>query len=196
MSQVVCPMETKQFSQDVSSAHDTHAGANGQDMSAPEALNRIRSILFGEESRKTDQRFRDVVELLESRLTSLEDTVADKLSSLDDKIEIFHGDLRRAVEAESENRGSAVSNLESALTDIDSKTSNRMSAAEARVDEVASSARQQLEETRVQIASGIARELDEMKSLVNEAVSSLANNKADKHALADWFEQLSARLRD
>ncbi|NND72425.1 MAG: hypothetical protein HKN43_12695 [Rhodothermales bacterium] len=190
-------METKKYpgSVDAGSSPDNN-GTSIHDLTAPEALQRIRAILFGEESQKNDARFQQIAQLIDKRLGDLKSDMDSRLADVATSIGEAQARNAERISEEAKQRSEILNRLEHLIADVDARTSSRIDAAETRVNEVAEISRRDLAETRDHMTAGVSYQIEQLKGFVDDAVAGLAHGKADKQALADWFEQLSSRLRD
>lgn len=189
-------MQTKsQF--DMKDTSDNNSGTNGaaEGQNAPEALDKIRSILFGEEARKTEERFRDIAELLEQQVTNLSHQINERVEQLDRKLDDSLAASGEDLGREREQRESGLAQLQSSLADLDSRIASRFSTADARLSEASESARHELNNLSTELKNEMNDRFSALKEFVDDAVSRLSSDKADREKMADWFAELSDRLR-
>lgn len=168
---------------------------NPADGTAPEALDKIRSILFGEEVRKTEERFNQIVNLFEQQVESLNEKLSTRVQQLDEKLDAAYSAVGENLNKEREERESRLTNLQSAIAEMDARIANQFSSADARLSEISESANHDISNLSTELKSEINDQITLLKQFVDDAVSRLSSDKADREKMATWFAELSDRLR-
>lgn len=157
----------------VSEEHMTVPAAPQTDTAMAE-LDKVRSILFGEQIRST-----------EDRLAKLENSLLDKLKSVQDRIEARLDEIDKKLV----DRKKDIDTLETNLGDHKKAIADELK----KVDEA-------LRETIVSAASTVAQDFQEKTDALSQALEDstgqLQKAKVDRHKLAALLSQLAEGLGD
>ncbi len=188
-------METNQHSVVTDNAGSGEFPNGEAQNSGPEALDKIRSILFGEEARRTQERFEELVSLMDKHVSDINVRLDARLQSLEDMVVKANASADEAVAREAERRGQSVDRIQTMIADLDSRLANKFGSTDAAIAELSESTERHLASTAEHLAADMEHRFNTLHTFIETAVSQLSADKADRSLMADWFAELSDRLR-
>ncbi|MFQ5571068.1 MAG: hypothetical protein ACE5G0_15420 [Rhodothermales bacterium] len=159
-------------------------------------LDKVRSILFGTQSRQFQQRFEWMEEHFERKMETLKETVEDRFVALEKHIKKEDTALSKRLMVEQQQRAEAEAGLEEAVQAV----AHALEVNRAQLDETISETERALQKRIDNEASKAqkdrTRRFDDLSARLEQAVADLTDQKTDRLALADLFDHLSAQLRN
>lgn len=157
-------------------------------------IDKIRDILFGSQARDFDRRFSRLEERLVKEISEMRDENRKKLDTLEEYIKGEVKSLTDRLVSEQNSRVETVSVLSRDLKDLSHNLDKKV----MQINEQAAKAESDL---RQQMLSQSKSLTDEIQKRHNEAIASLEResseireDKADRTAIADIFNEMAMRL--
>lgn len=158
-------------------------------------LDKVRSILFGAQSRQHQQRLEWMEDHFGSEVEALKETLEDQIAALGKKVKKEDEALSRRLSTEQQQRAEADAALDEALQALAQSLQENRAQLDRRIDETESALRKALRDEANKAAKDRAARFDELSARMEQAVAQLSDAKTDRFDLADFFDALSAQLR-
>ncbi len=142
------------------------------------SLDKVREILFGQELRKSDQRFAKMEERLVKELTALGSDTKKRLDALDSVSRAELDGLSKAVRLESSEREALGKELARAMQEIAKTVDKKIAQADAQFVKA-------LREAQAELAGEVRGLREELKKAVEESQTELNNAHASAAGLED-----------
>lgn len=158
-------------------------------------LDKVRSILFGAQSRQLQQRLEWMEEHVEREREALKEVIEDQLAALEKHVKKEDEALGKRLAAEQRQRAEADAGLDEALQALAQSLQENRAQLDNRIAEVEKSLRDALHDEANKAAKDRAARFEALSARLEEAVAHLDEAKTDRIALAGFFDALSAQLR-
>jgi hypothetical protein len=207
------------------SATDTDAATIEADLVAGGNLDKIRTILFGAQSRDIDRRFAKLEETLAREAADIRDTARNRFDVLEDRLKRELESLGDRLKAEENERAAAIRDLTNSLKDATRSLTERIKTEQtertdavteltgdlrntagaidrriAALDEQTAKAdreaRDMLAEQGRRLSDDLRNKSEEIWAALAKAVQELRNEKTDRSALAALLTEVAMRLND
>lgn len=176
------------------------APAPGTAAPSPEAesLNRIRSILFGQQVQTFETRFEALEADLVARVSSLDAALRDRAEALATRLDTLRDDTSARFHAQHATHQASTDALRAALGEAEQRRADASAAHEAALAD-ASARHEQAHADAQAAATARADAQDEtaraLAATVDRLTDALAREKTDRDFLATLFEQAAQSLR-
>jgi len=171
------------------------ASAENDDLDFGE-LDKVRSILFGAQSRQHQQRLEWMEDHFGRELEALKEAIEDQIAALEKKVKKENEALGKRLSSEQRQRAEADAGLDEAIQALAQSLQENRAQLDQRIDETESALREALRDEANKAAKDRAARFDELSARLEQAVAQLSDAKTDRVGLADLFDALSAQLRD
>ena len=158
-------------------------------------LDKVRSILFGAQSRQQEQRFEWMEEHFGRELEALKEAIEDQIAALEKRVKKEDEALSKRLSTEQRQRAEADAGLDEAIQALAQSLQENRAQLDRRIDETESALRKALRDEAKKAAKDRAARFDELSARMEQAVAQLSDAKTDRFDLADFFDALSAQLR-
>ncbi|MDH3590761.1 MAG: hypothetical protein OER88_02715 [Planctomycetota bacterium] len=170
----------------------------GPDVTPPDLANldKIRDILFGQQSRRYDRRFAGLEKSLTESNEKLRLDLYKRLDELDARMQKGIKELKQAVKKEEKERNAsfenATANLDARSGDFDRK----LDALGKDLSDTAQSIDADLGKRTLELSEAMGQQHDAWKKLLKKTEAELRDEKVDRKALASFFTEFAKRLND
>jgi hypothetical protein len=204
---------------------DAETAAMEADLASGGNLDKIRTILFGAQSREIERRFArleeslareaaDIRETTRSRFDALEAHLRRELESLGDRLRAeenersagardLAGQLKDAarqlgdrLRAEQGERSDAITEVSAELRSAAAAIERRIAALDEQTSKGDRELRDQLDEASRRLADDLHKKSEEIWAALAKAVQELRSDKTDRSALAALLTEVAMRLND
>ncbi len=148
-----------------------------------ESVDKIRDILFGSQMRDYERKFSQLEERILKEVGRLRDEQAERLAALEQALEREMTDLVKRLDGEHDDRLAAEQDLAGTLAGLDET-----------LQQATAELRQQLEQQARTLAAEIAARHAENGERLQQEAATLREQKVDRSALSELFNELAARL--
>lgn len=176
--------------------HRADETISADDPSASGNLDKIRDILFGEQTRNHERRFAQLEQHLIREATDLRTDLKRRFEDLELYIKKEVAALTSHLTKEQEVRGESVTKLTQDLTQLAATLEEKASRLEQQGSHAQSHIMQQLTERASELATDIRTRHAEATSALDRAVQELRAEKTDRATLAAVLMEASKRLAD
>ena len=159
-------------------------------------LDKVRSILFGAQSRQHQQRLEWMEDHFGGELEALKEAIEDQIAALEKKVKKENEALGKRLSNEQRQRAEADAGLDEAIQALAQSLQENRVQLDRRIDETESALRKALRDEAKKAAKDRAARFGELLARLEQAVAQLSDAKTDRVGLADLFDALSAQLRD
>ncbi len=171
------------------------AGAPNDDIDYGE-LDKVRSILFGAQSRQHQQRLEWMEDHFGRESEALKEALEDQIAALGKKVKKEDEALSKRLSTEQQQRAEADAALDEALQALAQSLQENRAQLDLKIAETESALRKALRDEAKKAEKDRAARFDELSARLEQAVAQLSDAKTDRVGLADLFDALSAQLRD
>ncbi len=155
-----------------------------------QSLDKIRELLFGEETRETKRRFEQLEKRLINELRAIEKRLGDRVASVETALQVEVTALSQAVDAESEQRSEMVNGALEKVGALGERVTRLNEEQQAALD----GAREQLE-TALEVSKDDALARSQAVSDgAGQKIDGLRASKVDREDLAGMLQDLARRL--
>lgn len=175
------------------------APTKGQDMDLGAGLgdlDKVRSILFGTQSREYERRFVHLEELVARELGALKEAVDRRFEDLESFVKKQNESLGKRITSEQQQRSDAEAKLSKEIKDVTQALQDNRTQLDEQITQTEGSLREEILEQAKRTGKDMERGFDAVNSRLEENVAALRDEKTDRQSLADLFDELSARLRN
>ncbi len=175
--------------------HDAlHAAAN---MATGENnnLDKVRSILFGAQVRETDKRFSRLEQSMAQDMSTLRDAMQRRMDDLEAFMRDEFAALNKRLLSEQRSREDAVEDLTSELKAQVKVARQARSSMEEQFAEAERGVRERLLKQARDLSGAMDQRFDALTAAMRDGQDQLRDDKTDRTALADLFEEVASRLR-
>lgn len=158
-------------------------------------LDRIRNILFGSQARAFEARFSRLETQLQQEVEQLRSQVHQRFAELETFIREEDDAFSRRLADEKAEREAAVQQTQAALHAAEDTMKGTLNDAEARNAERERALRAKILEQANAHSEQMRLQFEAASQMIEKTVATLRHEKTDRHALADLFDEASARLR-
>lgn len=185
------------------SPKDEAAATNGADAltgslaeGEPGNLDKIRTILFGAQSREYEKRFSQLEEMVRRELEAQREALRRRFDELETYIKEEVEALDKRLTAEQKQRKQDLAQAAAERQTMTQTTREALSDLEARLAESERTLRERILTQSKDLSNEMQTQADSLSAMIREAVDLLRTEKTDRLSLADLFEEMSSRLRD
>lgn len=159
-------------------------------------VDKIRDILFGSQMRDYEKRFAR----LEERLTKAAETLREDMKKRVDNLESYiHQEvesLSQRQKAEKAERAESLKEIAREMRDLSKMLEKKISQLEDQMAGGHAELRSKILDQSKQLSSDIAHLHKEVSAALDREVNTLRQEKTDRAALADMFNELALRLNN
>jgi len=171
-------------------------GADGENTSGVENLDKVRDILFGSQMRDNERRFGRLEERLIKETADLRDETRKRLDSLESFIRKEIQSVVERLKVEQVQRGDAVKELAAELKEAIKSFSARATELAEQMAETTRQLRQEMLDQSKALRDELQAGRADAMAQIDAAAGELRAQKLDKAALADLLSQMAARLSE
>lgn len=157
-------------------------------------LEKVRSILFGEQIRAHEARLAEVEDVLRSEVQGLREEMTARFTALEASMMALAGRLEERLDAEASRRGANDATQKVELASLAEGLQKTAQAFQERIETLDQSTRTALEERAGDVSAQLTARLDALAAEVERAASGLDAAKVDRKQLATFMNQLADRL--
>ena len=158
-------------------------------------LDKVRTILFGAQSREYDKRFARLEEQYAREMNALKENMRRRFDELEAYVKGEDQALAKRIATEQRQRKEGQSEAASERKAALKSTNERLAELEEQLAESERTLRaRQLEQSNA-LSTEIQQQFDTVSAMIRDAVDTLREEKTDRLALADLLEEVSSRLR-
>lgn len=159
-------------------------------------LDRVRSILFGTQSREYERRFASLEELVARELGALKESVERRFEDLEAFVKKQDESLSKRLTSEQQQRADGEKKLGKEIQDVVQALQDNRTQLDEHIMATEGALREEILEQGKKAARDMERGFETLTGRLEENTATLRDEKADRHSLADLFDELSARLRN
>lgn len=159
-------------------------------------LDKIRDILFGQESRRYDRRFAGLEKSLTESNEKLRLDLYKRLDELDARLQKGIKELKQALKAEEKERNAA---FEHATANLDARSGDfdrKLDSLGKDLSDTAQSIDADVGKRTLELSETMAKQHDDWKKSLKKTAAELRDEKVDRKALASFFTEFAKRLDD
>ena len=172
---------------------DQPSSVEGEDA---QSIEKVRNILFGAQTRQFEQKFVRLEALLQKEITNLRSETKITLNSLENYTKKELATLTDQINKERDERTESAEKLSGLLKDSNKSIENKI----AKLDEKNVKSQRDLQEQILQQSKELMTEIrakhEEVSASLEQSVNRLVEDKTDRLALANLFNEMSLRLKD
>ncbi len=159
-------------------------------------LDKVRQILFGEESREIHDRFAALEKQFEHKIEALTEAVERWFEAMEGSLKQASDALNQRLNDEQEQRANATEGLGKDIEAVAQALRDNRAQLDEHLAETERALRASLREEADNASKDRTARFDELSAQLEQAVAQLGDAKTDRSGLADLFDELSARLRN
>ncbi len=188
----------KQKEADASPTNGADAPSLSESLSSgePGNLDKIRTILFGAQSREYEKRFAALEEMVQRELSAQKDTMRHRFEELESFIKAETDALNTRLAAEQKQRKQGLAQAAEDRQALARTMQENLADLENRLAESERTQRERLLSRSKDLSEEMQQQFETLATRIREAVELLRTEKTDRLSLADLFEEMSSRLRD
>lgn len=157
-------------------------------------LEKVRSILFGEQIRAHEARLAEVEEALRSDVQGLREEMTARFTALEASMMALAGRLEERLDAEASRRGADDTTQRAELAGLAEGLQKAQQTLQERIESLDRSTRASLDERAGDVSAQLTARLDALAAHVEQAAAGLDAAKVDRRQLATFMNQLADRL--
>jgi len=158
-------------------------------------LDKVRNILFGAQSREYERQLTNLQQHVERELSTMKETMRRRFDELQTFVKEEDDALNKRLVAEQKKREDGITEQADALKALNKALKAGLAELDEKNTEGARTLRQRILEQSKELSDEMQHRFDTLSSLVRDENTSMRDEKADRQALADLFEEMSSRLR-
>jgi len=175
---------------------DEQAMSASTDLSGAGSLDKVRDILFGAQSREYEKRICRLEERIIKESSDLRGEIKIRFDALETYIKGEIETLTHAQKTEQGERTEAVKELSRELKDLTGTLDKKAAQLDERVTKTQRDLREQVLDQSKSLSSEIRQKYEELSAALEREARELRNDKTDRSALADMFNELALRLNN
>lgn len=157
-------------------------------------LEKVRSILFGEQIRAHETRLAEVEDELRSEVQGLREEMAARFTALEASMMALAGRLEERLDAETTRRGEEQAAQKAELVGLAAGLRSAEQVFNERIEALDRTSRASLDERAGEVTAGLTARMDVLAAQLERATSGLDDAKVDRRQLAAFMNQLAERL--
>ena len=158
-------------------------------------LDKVRSILFGQQSQELEKRIGRLEAHVEQEFGQLRQAIDERFQGLENLLKQQHDALTEQLKQERQERTEAGRVFEQQLGKLGQTVEDHRTEAEARLTDTEQALRSHIDDLSGASARDTAQRFDELSAHLDAALAELRGAKTDRHGLAELFDELAGRLR-
>ncbi|ALG69120.1 hypothetical protein [Beggiatoa leptomitoformis] len=158
------------------------------------SVEKIRDILFGNQIRDYDKRFKRLEERLIQESQQMRDDMSNRMHALEELLNSEVDALSEKNKAERQERILNVQDLQHELNALKNEVNNRSAQLEEQFSKELKLLRQQLHSKTQEIVAQLRLQNDNLTGLVSQEISQLQEEKVSRSDLAAFFSEFALRL--
>jgi hypothetical protein len=166
------------------------------DLTESDSVDRIRDILFGAQVRQYEQKFNKLEETIRKEVSGLRDDTRKTIETLENYTKKELESLVTQLKGEKTERSESFSDLSKSLDNYNKNLEKKIN----RLIEKSNTDQRDLQEQILQQSKKLMKEIhqknDEITAILKKSVEELRNEKTDRVALGNLFNELGLRLKE
>ncbi|WP_457651905.1 hypothetical protein [Rhodocaloribacter sp.] len=162
----------------------------------PGNLDKIRTILFGTQIREFEKKFSRLESRLEREIEAIRENMRRRFDELEAYVKEENDALNKRLSNELQLRKKSEEEAARERQALAEASRTALAELDARHSEAERALRERLLGQSKELSEEIERRIQTLSAMVRDAVDTLQDEKTDRRALADLFEEFSTRLRD
>jgi hypothetical protein len=179
-----------------------NAKAAGERAASPEAvpetenMEKIRSILFGAQTKQYEQRFLEIEAALKRESSQLRDEMQNSFESLERFFKKEIDALADQIKTEKDERSEKFDELSAKLEQTGKSLEKKIAGVDDRLGRAQRDTQEQILEQSKSLMKEIREKQEKAAAELDQATRTLDANKTDRLALANLLMEVSLRLKD
>ena len=169
-------------------------GLDAMDGQGHSNIEKIRTILFGNQMRDYDSRFARLEDQLVQQVTELREDFRRRSDALEGFVRQELDSLSERLAGEYEGRASSLKDLHKTIDELSAGVDQRTHQLEEQLNKSGRELRQQVLSQGKQLREEMQLSVSELSSLVQRELQQLRHSKTDRTALAGLLTELAARI--
>ena len=158
-------------------------------------LDQIREILFGEQTRDQSKRLVAFEKETAANFAALRKEFKEGIGALSAELTDHLADLTKQLKEESAARGANEKSVAQSLKQLSATLDRRATSLEERLASREKQLRAEIAKTREVLEAEDVRRYDELHAYIDEELEDVRTAHADRVELAEFFQELSLRLK-
>lgn len=157
-------------------------------------LDKIRDILFGNQVRDNEKRFKRLEERFSKDNMHLRDDMMQRLKALEEMVNGELESLSDKAKTERQERYAAIQDLHGEIAALKTELNNRITQMDEQINKDMKQLRQQMHNRFQELSTQMRQQNDTLQTLMKQEVGQLQEEKINRSDLAAFFTEFAVRL--
>lgn len=161
-----------------------------------DSVDQIRDILFGAQVRKYEQKFDQLEEIIKKEVSSLGDNTRKTIETLENYTKKELSSIVAQLKDEKTERSESFNELSKSLDKSNKTLEKKINRLVEKTSKDQSDLQEQILQQSKNLMKEIQKKNDEITAILKKSVEELRNEKTDRIALGNLFNELGLRLKE